>query len=81
MKQRAELRGIQVRRDINDVQKNLNSDLQKPEVNFIGQYWLSGLGGTVNAIDNPFSAASIAQAQRLNEISTRLGLQPLPTNG
>ena len=81
LKQRAELRGIAVRRDINDVQKNLNSDLQKPEVNFIGQYWLSGLGGTVSAVDNPFSAASIAQAQRLNEISTRLGLQPLPTNG
>jgi HAE1 family hydrophobic/amphiphilic exporter-1 len=81
LKQRPELRGLKVRRDINDVQKNLNSDLQKPDVNFVGQYWLSGLGGKVSAIDNPFSAASIAQAQRLNDISTRLGLQPLPTNG
>ena len=78
LKRRPELRGLGVRREINDVQKGLNADLQKPEVNFIGQYSLSGLGGTVSAIENPFTAASTAQIQRLNDLSARLGLQPLP---
>ena len=77
LKQRPELRGLKVRRDINDVQKNLNADLGKPEVNFVGQYWLSGLGGSVSATENPFSAATAAQTQRLNDLSARLGLQPL----
>jgi outer membrane protein TolC len=81
LKHRPELRGLGVRREINDVQKGLNADLQKPEVNFIGQYSLSGLGGSLSAIENPFSAASTAQVQRLNELSTRLGLQPLPNVG
>jgi HAE1 family hydrophobic/amphiphilic exporter-1 len=79
IKQRPELRSLGVRREINDVQKQLNADLQKPEVNFIGQYWLSGLGGTANSTLNPFTEASAAQIQRLNDLSVRLGLQPLPT--
>ena len=78
LKRRPELRSIGVQKEINQIQKNLNADLQKPEVNFIGQYWLSGIGGTVNSGTNPFSAISGAQIDRLNEISSRLGLQPLP---
>lgn len=80
LKRRPELRALNVRREINDVQKDLNANLQKPEVNFVGQYWLNGLGGSLNNADNPFSAASAAQLTRLNELSARLGLQPLPTN-
>ena len=38
LKRRPELRGIGSPREINDVQKDLNADLQKPEVNFVGQY-------------------------------------------
>jgi outer membrane protein TolC len=78
LRNRAELRSIGVRNEITGVQKELNADLQKPEVNFIGQYWLSGLGGSVRPGENPFTAASIAQVARLNELSARLGLQPLP---
>lgn len=80
LKRRPELRGLGVQREINDVQKQLNADLQKPQVNFIGQYWLSGLGGSVNNTLNPFTEGSAAQIQRLNDLSVRLGLQPLPTN-
>jgi HAE1 family hydrophobic/amphiphilic exporter-1 len=78
LKRRPELRSIGVSREINDVQKQLNADLQKPEVNFVGQYWLSGLGGAISNTPNPFSAGSLAQIDRLNELSTRLGLQPIP---
>jgi HAE1 family hydrophobic/amphiphilic exporter-1 len=81
LKRRPELRGLGVRREINDVQKGLNADLQKPEVNFVGQYALAGLGGTLSTVENPFSAASAAQVARLNELSARLGLQPLPSVG
>jgi outer membrane protein TolC len=78
LKRRPELRSVSVRKEINEVQKEVNSDLQKPEVNLIGQYWMNGLGGTLSNIDNPFTASSVAQAQRLNDLSVRLGLQPLP---
>ena len=39
---------------------------------------MNGLGGRLNESDNPFTASSIAQAQRINELSSRLGLAPLP---
>lgn len=81
LKRRPELRAVGVHKEINDVQKELNADLQRPEVNLIGQYWMSGLGGRINNADNPFTASSIAQAQRLNELSSLLGLQPLPGGG
>ena len=78
LKRRPELRSVSVQKEINNVQKDLSINLQKPEVNLIGQYWMNGLGGRLNQSDNPFTASSIAQAQRINELSSRLGLAPLP---
>ncbi len=78
LKRRPELRSVSVQKEINNVQKDLSINLQKPEVNLIGQYWMNGLGGRLNESDNPFTASSIAQAQRINELSSRLGLAPLP---
>jgi outer membrane protein TolC len=75
---RPELRGLKVRTQINDVEKELNADLRKPEVNLIGQYALSGLAGSINTQPNPFANLNAPLNNRVNELSTRLGLAPLP---
>lgn len=75
---RPELRNVDVRRQINDVEKALNSDLRKPEVNLVGQYWLSGLGGSTRLGDNPFSASNVALYERMNALSAAAGWAPIP---
>jgi HAE1 family hydrophobic/amphiphilic exporter-1 len=77
IKRRPELRTLNVQDQINSIEKDLNKDLTKPEVNLIGQYSLSGLGGTVNFGENPFTASNDALYQRLNQLSVANGLAPI----
>ena len=78
---RPELRNVDVRRQINDVEKALNADLRKPEVNLVGQYSLSGLGGSLSSTPNPFSNLNSDIYQRLNVLSAGAGLNPIvPTS-
>jgi hydrophobic/amphiphilic exporter-1 (mainly G- bacteria), HAE1 family len=79
VKRRPELRTLNVQDQINTIEKDLNKDLTKPEVNLIAQYSLSGLGGTLNLGDNPFTSSSAALYQRLNALSIANGLAPLPS--
>ncbi len=80
MQKRPELRHVALRRASNDIQKQLAADQLKPQLNMIANYTNSGLAGTVPAGggENPFSQSSAVQAQRLNELSARAGLPPLP---
>lgn len=78
VKRRSEFRALNVRNQINDVDKELNSNLQKPEVSLVGQYALSGLAGSLNTLTNPFANLNAPLNNRINEISALLGLQPLP---
>ena len=78
VKRRPELRTINVQEQINTIDKNLNKDLTRPEVNVIAQYSLSGLGGAVSFSDNPFLDSNAALYQRLNQLSAANGLPPLP---
>jgi HAE1 family hydrophobic/amphiphilic exporter-1 len=78
IKRRPELRTLNVQDQINTIEKDLNKDLTRPEVNLIAQYSLSGLGGTVNFSDNPFTESNVALYQRLNQLSIANGLAPLP---
>jgi hydrophobic/amphiphilic exporter-1 (mainly G- bacteria), HAE1 family len=79
IKRRPELRTLNVQDQITAIEKDLNKDLTKPEVNLIAQYALSGLGGSVNLGDNPFTASNAALYQRLNQLSVQNGLTPLPS--
>jgi HAE1 family hydrophobic/amphiphilic exporter-1 len=79
IKRRPELRTLNVQDQINLIEKDLNKDLTRPEVNLIGQYSLSGLGGAVTLGDNPFTASNVALYQRLNQLSVANGLSPLPS--
>jgi len=78
LKSRPELRAINVRQQINDVEKGVNADLRKPQVNLVGQYSLNGLAGTLRPGDNPFSASTVQLYKQVNDLSVRAGLTPLP---
>jgi HAE1 family hydrophobic/amphiphilic exporter-1 len=78
LRQRAELRSLEGRQQANDVQKRLNADQVKPQLNLVAGYGNAGLGGATSAQENPFSAASAASTVRLNELSALAGLPPLP---
>ncbi|MDP2999631.1 MAG: TolC family protein [Bryobacterales bacterium] len=81
IKDRAELRGLALRRDVNDVQKRLSADQTKPQVNLSASYSNAGIGGTISATENPFSASQALTAQRLNQLSALAGLAPLSAAG
>ena len=78
---RPELRHVALRLQSNDVQKSLAADQLKPQVNLIANYTNSGLAGTLpsGGGSNPFSQSSAVQAARINELSARAGLAPLPS--
>lgn len=78
IKNRPELKGIDLRMQANQVEKQLNSDLRKPAVNLVGQYSLNGLGGTLRPGDNPFTAANTALYAKVNELAGKSGIPPLP---
>jgi hypothetical protein len=70
-----------LRRDVNDIQKRLSADQTKPQVNLSASYSNAGIGGTINATENPFSASQALTAQRLYQLSALAGLTPLPITG
>jgi HAE1 family hydrophobic/amphiphilic exporter-1 len=79
LKRRPEFRALNVQTEINKVEQELNANLRKPEVSLVGQYALSGLAGSVNTLQNPLANLNAPLNNRVNELSTALGLQPLPT--
>ena len=78
LKQRPELRTMATRQESNDLQKQLNADQVKPQLNLVAGYANSGLGGATSSRDNPFSAATQASSVRINELSALAGLPPVP---
>ncbi|MBC8166172.1 MAG: TolC family protein [Bryobacteraceae bacterium] len=81
LKNRPELRAVTVRSGINDVQKELNANLRKPQVDLVAQYGLNGLAGTLSTIPNPLANANTPLYDRLNQLSVAQGLQPISTGG
>jgi HAE1 family hydrophobic/amphiphilic exporter-1 len=74
---RPELRSLTVRQEINDVQKELAKEQQKPQINLVAQYSLNGLAGTEITGPNPLSASNAALYERVNQLSGGAGLPPL----
>jgi outer membrane protein TolC len=81
LKQRPELRAIAARQDIAGIERQANADQVKPQVNLVAGYGNTGLAGTFSTAPNPFTASSALQLARLNELSQRAGLAPLPASG
>lgn len=77
---RTELKTLGVQAEINTINKELNLNLQKPEVSLVAQYSLSGLAGSVNTLPNPLANLNQPTTERLNQLSALAGLSPLPTS-
>lgn len=78
IEQRPELRQLGLRMEANDVQKRLSADQTRPQVNLVASYSNSGLGGTLQAKENPITASTGLMYDRLNQLSSLAGLPALP---
>ncbi|HBY62449.1 MAG TPA: hypothetical protein DEH78_21715, partial [Solibacterales bacterium] len=83
LRRRPELDSFDLRKDINDVQKQLAASQTKPQLSLNANYINQGLGGAVGSTANPFTASNAALYERLNRLSGLAGLPalPLPTFG
>ena len=76
LSQRPELKQVEERLQVNEVDGRLAQDQLKARVNFVGSYSLSGLAGTLRAGENPFTSSNIPLYERLNRLSSIAGLSP-----
>ena len=72
--QRPELKQVAERLAISSIEKDLNREQTKAQVNLFGNYSLNGLAGSLRPGDNPFSASNIPLYDRLNRLSALAGL-------
>ncbi|MEW5977810.1 MAG: TolC family protein [Acidobacteriota bacterium] len=75
--QRPELRVVRLRQEANTIQKQLERDQTKPQLDLVASYGNTGLGGTLLERENPFSSANVLLYGRLNQLSAAAGLPPL----
>jgi HAE1 family hydrophobic/amphiphilic exporter-1 len=76
---RPELALLRSQKEINDIDERYYKNQRLPQVDFFASYGLTGLAGTESLAGNPFSGSSSLLTDRVNVISRRLGLDPLPT--
>jgi HAE1 family hydrophobic/amphiphilic exporter-1 len=74
---RPELKQLGMRMETNGYDQQLAREQLKPKVDVVASYINSGLGGAVSNAPNPFTASSLSQVQRLNDLSRLAGLPPL----
>ena len=77
---RPELTGLDAQHAQNEIDQRFFRNQTKPRVDLVGSYTLSGLAGTLvttsgTSVSNASDAALLA---RLNDLSVRAGLDPLP---
>jgi HAE1 family hydrophobic/amphiphilic exporter-1 len=80
LRKRPELKQLEQRREVNDVQKEFNRDQLRPRVDLVASYINSGLAGSISSTDNPFSASNNLLYGRVNELSRTAGLAPIQPN-
>ena len=79
MENRPELQQSNVLKEINQIDQRYFKDQTKPAIDLVGSYGSSGLAGAVSTAGvNPFTASSLQVRQRVDELSTLAGLEPLP---
>ncbi len=74
---RPEIRLLGQRKSVNDIEKELNRDQLKPQVNFVAGYANSGLAGSLSTAPNPFEGQNTGIYSRLNQLSGLVGLPPV----
>jgi outer membrane protein len=79
MQNRPELQQSRVVKEINEIDQRFYKNQTKPAVDLVGTYGINGLAGAVSSDGvNPFTASSLQVRQRVDELSTIAGLDPLP---
>ena len=79
MENRPELQQATVVKEINQIDQKFFKNQTKPAVDLVGTYGINGLAGSVSTAGvNPFTASSLQVRQRVDELSTLAGLEPLP---
>lgn len=79
MENRPELQQSEVLKEINQIDQKFFKDQTKPGVDLVGTYGVTGLAGSVSSnIVNPLTQSSVLLRQRVDELSTIAGLDPLP---
>ncbi len=78
LKKRPEIRALDLTREAAKVQSDLAKSQTKPQVNLTAGYTQIGLAGTQVPQTGGFTQAFQVFGDRLNELSTIAGLQPLP---
>jgi HAE1 family hydrophobic/amphiphilic exporter-1 len=74
---RPEIRLLGQRKSVNDLERDLNRDQLKPQVNFVAGYANSGLAGALSSAPNPFEGLNTGIYTRLNQLSGLAGLSPV----
>ena len=79
MENRPELQQFNVLKEINQIDQRYFKDQTKPQIDLVGTYGVTGLAGSVSSnIVNPLTQSSVLLRQRVDELSTIAGLDPLP---
>ncbi|MGE3403902.1 MAG: TolC family protein [Vicinamibacterales bacterium] len=76
---RPELDQLEASLEINQVEERFQRDQARPQVDLVGSYSLSGLAGSlVDRGPNLITAGNAVLQERVDQLSTQLGLAPLP---
>lgn len=79
MENRPELQQSNVLKEINQIDQRFFKDQTKPGIDLVGTYGINGLAGSSSISRvNPFTASSLEVRDRVNVISSQLGIEPLP---
>ncbi len=80
LQNRLELAELRTDNDINQIDRKYYRDQIRPQMDLTLGYSSTGFAGSAtNANDNPLRASVTAMEQRLNDLSTRAGLAPMPS--
>lgn len=80
LKSRPELASSDVAREINEIEQRFAREQTRPQVDLIASYGMVGLAGSTTSQGgvNPLTAQNAQIRERINELSSLQGLQPLP---
>ncbi len=76
---RPELQQLQTSAEVNEIDTRYFRDQAKPQIDLVATYTSNGLAGSeINGGSNPLTAGFAPLFTRLNDLSARAGLPPLP---